>query len=76
MELLLFCTLENYRGKIMPAGFEKCRSGGGKIRTKDLGNGKYMHICILNGKLYPGEVKTKKESSGSATAEAIRGMKP
>ena len=45
----------------MPAGFDKCRAGGGKIRTKKLGGGKYMHICFLNGKSYPGEVKTRKK---------------
>lgn len=59
----------------MPKGFEMCRKAGGKIRTKQLSGGKYMHICFLNGKSYPGEVKTKKESSESVTAEAIRGMK-
>ena len=59
----------------MPKGFEMCRKAGGKIRTKQLSNGRYMHICFLKGKSYPGEVKTKKESSGSATAEAIARMK-
>jgi len=44
----------------MPAGFDYCRTNGGRIRTKDLGNGKYMHICYLDGKSYAGEVKTKK----------------
>ena len=58
----------------MPKGFEMCRKAGGKIRTKQLSNGKYMHICFLNGKSYPGEVKAKKEG-GSATAEAIARMK-
>ena len=55
----------------MPAGFDKCRAGGGKIRTKQLGGGRYMHVCVLNGKSYAGEVKTKKASTGSATADAI-----
>jgi len=45
----------------MPAGFDKCRAKGGKIRTKTVGKNKYMHICILNGKTYAGEVKTKKK---------------
>jgi len=45
----------------MPEAFEKCRREGGKIRTIHVGNsGKYMHICILNGKSYPGEVKERK----------------
>jgi hypothetical protein len=43
----------------MPAAFEKCVKNGGKVRTKKLGGGKYMHICYLNGKSYAGEVKTK-----------------
>jgi len=44
----------------MPAGFENCVANGGRVRTKELGNGKYMHICFLDGKSYAGEVKTKK----------------
>lgn len=44
----------------MPAGFDSCRAKGGKIRTKQLGKGKYMHICILNGKTFGGEIKKKK----------------
>lgn len=46
----------------MPAAFDACISKGGKVRTKDLGHGKYMHICFLNGKSYAGEVKTKQTS--------------
>ena len=45
----------------MPEAFDICRRNGGKIRTKTLGKGKYMHICILNGKSYSGYVKTKKK---------------
>ena len=45
----------------MPKGFDSCVNRGGRVRTKDLGNGKYMHICFLNGKSYPGEVKKKKK---------------
>lgn len=44
----------------MPADFDKCRANGGKIRTKDLGNNQYMHICIdKSGKTHAGEVKTR-----------------
>lgn len=43
----------------MPVGFDMCRDSGGKIRTKTLGDGKYMHICYLGKKSYAGEVKTK-----------------
>ncbi len=45
----------------MPEGFDMCRAKGGRIRTKKMGSGKYMHICFLNGKSYPGEVKEYKK---------------
>lgn len=45
----------------MPASFDRCVSGGGRVRTKSLGSGKYMHICFLGGKSYVGEVKTKEK---------------
>jgi putative hemolysin len=48
----------------MPAGFNYCESHGGRIRTKKLKGGKYIHICWLNGKSYPGEVKEKKSVRG------------
>jgi len=44
----------------MPEAFEKCANRGGRIRTKTLGKGKYMHICFMGGKSFAGEVKTKK----------------
>jgi len=56
----------------MPAGFDRCRKAGGRIRTKTLGDGKYMHICFLNRKSYAGEVKTKEKSEESPVAEAIK----
>jgi len=46
----------------MPAGFEKCVKNGGRVRTKTLSGGKYMHLCFLNGKSYAGEVKKKKQN--------------
>jgi hypothetical protein len=45
----------------MPAGFDKCVKAGGRIRTKELGGGKYMHICFIGGKSYAGEVKVKQQ---------------
>lgn len=45
----------------MPEGFNKCRSNGGKIITKKINSKSYMHICYLNGKSYPGEVKSYKK---------------
>ena len=55
----------------MPAAFEKCRRAGGKIRTKQLSGGRYMHICVLKGKSYAGEVKKKEGDGGSNVAKAI-----
>lgn len=44
----------------MPADFDKCRAEGGKIRTKDLGHGNYMHVCIDKaGKTHAGEIKKR-----------------
>jgi len=54
-----------------PIGFDNCRKNGGKIRTKELSGGTYIHICILNGKSYAGEVKSKKAESKSPVADAI-----
>lgn len=44
----------------MPANFDKCVNDGGRVRTKELPNNKYMHICFKDGKSYEGYVKTKK----------------
>ena len=51
----------------MPKSFERCRKNGGRIRTvsgpnKSMGLSKneYIHICILDDKIYRGEIKTKK----------------
>lgn len=45
----------------MPKEFDACVKAGGKVRTKTLGKGKYMHICIPKGggSSVAGEVKTK-----------------
>ena len=48
----------------MPAGFDKCRKQGGKIRTVNLKGGKYKHVCYIGGKSYPGYTKTKKRKGG------------
>jgi len=45
----------------MPADFDRCVKNGGRVRTKSLKGGKYMHICFLKGKSYAGEVKTKEK---------------
>jgi len=44
----------------MPESFDKCVREGGKVITKTLSKGRYIHICYKNGTAYPGEVKTKK----------------
>ena len=47
----------------MPADFERYRKEGGRIRTKKLSGGRYIHICIPKGggKSVGGEVKIKKK---------------
>jgi len=49
----------------MPQEFDNCVKNGGRVRTKGLGGGKYMHICFLNGKSYAGYVKTAKASNSA-----------
>jgi hypothetical protein len=53
----------------VPESFDICVRNGGKVRTKSLGNGKYMHICFYKGKSYAGEVKTKKIGSSGGRIE-------
>ena len=49
---------------VMPKAFTDCQKNGGKIVTKKLPKGKYMHICYdKNGNAHPGEVKEKKSTS-------------
>lgn len=45
----------------MPKAFESCVKRGGRVRTKKLSGGKYIHICFIDGKSYSGEVKKKKK---------------
>jgi putative hemolysin len=47
--------------KKMPKAFNNCVKQGGRVRTKELGGGKYIHICFKGGKSYKGEKKKKKE---------------
>lgn len=46
----------------MPKAFLNCVKKGGKVITKKVGKDRYMHICYLDGKAYPGEVLYKKSS--------------
>jgi len=46
----------------MPAGFEKCVSEGGRVRTKKIDSKHYIHICWdKSGKSHSGEVKEYKK---------------
>ena len=56
----------------MPADFDKCMKNGGKIRTKRLGGGKYMDICLLNGKSYAGDVKEAKTDTKTSKGAFVR----
>jgi hypothetical protein len=51
----------------MPAAFDACVKGGGRVRTKKLGGGKYMHICFKDGKSFAGEVKKKEALKWDST---------
>ena len=47
----------------MPESFNRCVKAGGRVRTKKLKDGKYIHICFKNGKSYAGHVKKKKKGA-------------
>ena len=49
----------------MPKAFDNCVKKGGRVRTKKLSGGRYMRICFLNGKSYPGHVKKSGESTAA-----------
>jgi len=59
----------------MPADFERCVREGGRVRTRTLSGGRYMHICFRNGKSYAGEVKTKKNDSRRSALKKRLGKK-
>lgn len=45
----------------MPKAFLDCVKKGGKVRTVNIdGTRKYFRICILGGKQYRGEIRTRK----------------
>jgi len=54
----------------MPKDFERCVAEGGRVRTKNLGGGKYMHLCFKNGKSYAGEVKIKEKLPSRSKARS------
>lgn len=45
----------------MPKAFKRCVSSGGRVRTKRLGGGKYIHLCFKGGRSHAGEVKRRKK---------------
>lgn len=51
----------------MPQAFTECVKNGGRVRTKVLSGGRYMHICFLKGKSYAGEVRTKMKKNAKKT---------
>ena len=49
-----------------PTPFEKCVKDSGKVITKRLKHGRYMHICFdKKGKAFPGEIKKKKKNKSN-----------
>ena len=46
----------------MPASFNKCVKGGGRVRTIKLSGNQYKKICFSGGKSYAGETHTKKDA--------------
>ena len=49
----------------MPANFTKCVREGGRVFTKSLPKGRYVHGCEKNGKTYWGEVKKAKKDKNN-----------
>ena len=44
----------------MPVPFDKCAASGGRVRTKRLSAGKYLHNSFKGRKSFAGEIKKKK----------------
>ncbi len=58
----------------MPESFDKCVASGGRVRTKTLSDGRYIHVCFDKaGKSHAGEVKEKQD--GSRLKTVIKGGK-
>jgi len=58
----------------MPAGFNKCVKSGGRVRTKTIRPGVYMHICFpkSGGPSIAGEVKHVKTGGKRRNAPTTR----
>ncbi len=59
----------------MPAAFEKCVREGGRVRTKKLSDGRYIHICFKGGKSYAGEVKTAQSHHSAPDGDFLSSRK-
>ncbi len=47
----------------MPADFDACVNNGGKVITKKLPKGKYIHLCKdKSGEWHQGEIKKKQNT--------------
>ena len=44
----------------MPADFDRCAKSGGRIRTKTLKGGKYIHICFDKSGSHAGYPKKRR----------------
>lgn len=60
----------------MPAGFDKCRRGGGRVRTVSgpelgLAQDEYMHVCFDKHGMHRGYVK-KKNAANAVKEHAER----
>jgi putative hemolysin len=57
----------------MPKDFDNCVSAGGKVITKSLSNGKYIHLCKTSGgKWKSGHVKKAKSVAKRARSVGKR----
>ena len=58
----------------MPKNFIDCVKNKGKVITKNLKGGRYLHICYdKDGKAYPGEIKIKKKKTTSGWYNKSKG---
>jgi hypothetical protein len=56
----------------MPAKFNKCVKDGGNIKTIDVNDTQYMHVCYLNGESHAGEVKTKVSNNNKTKGKNMK----
>lgn len=55
----------NVGGFEMPAAFESCvKTINGPDKRYGLAKGEYLHVCLLKGNWYRGEVKKKQSKKG------------